>query len=336
MVDSGQMTTYVLGAGASFHAGYPLCSALWAQMATWVIGSQPGDSEYRRAIETVVAIDGPVVDVERMFTNLVLGTGAFQALTQNQVKKLAGTIQRCLRDYLKSICDQRLASPLYAAFADRIEHGDRIITFNYDVALENALIKAEKFGVKNGYGDSLVVDWNEPDSQVKVLKLHGSINWLGILFPKVKPCHFGSAPSDSLGGPFVDNRDSALTKYSNKVLDRRIQISGDAGSALTLVLPTYEKRFSVPTSLGDEWGPFFESLWSQAAEAVQQSDRIVIIGYSVPEADHRARALLLWGTNKRAEVSLCCADSNETLKRSFQTHGFWRVIEVGKFQDFLG
>jgi hypothetical protein len=80
---------------------------------------------------------------------------------------------------------------------------------------------------------------------------------------------------------------------------------------------------------------FFRILWSQASDAVEQADRIVIVGYSMPEADHRARTLLLWGANKRAEVFLCCAGSNGTLKRSFETHGFCRVIEVGIFADFL-
>jgi hypothetical protein len=100
-------------------------------------------------------------------------------------------------------------------------------------------------------------------------------------------------------------------------------------------LPTYEKKFSVETSGGDEWAPFYNSLWKQSEESLEQSDRIVIIGYSMPEADHRSRAVLLWGSNKRAEVLLCCAGSNEKLKRTFETHGFWRVAEVGGFSDFL-
>jgi hypothetical protein len=39
----------------------------------------------------------------------------------------------------------------------------------------------------------------------------------------------------------------------------------------------------VKTSLGNEWVPFYESLWSQATESLERSDRIVIIGYSMPE-----------------------------------------------------
>jgi hypothetical protein len=148
------MTTYVLGAGASFHAGYPLCSSLWSQMAMWVIQLDPPNSAHRQAIDTIATLNGPVVDVESTFTNLDLGQGVFQALTDRQRGQLTHKIRRCLTDYFTEICSGRQESPLYAAFADAIEKGDRIITFNYDVSLENELISAEKFTIKNGYGTS--------------------------------------------------------------------------------------------------------------------------------------------------------------------------------------
>jgi len=101
------MTTYVLGAGASYHAGYPLCAALWAEMTFWAIESQP-DPTYRQAIDTVVALNGPVTDVEEMFTNLDNGRGVFQALAESQRAGLEGAIRRCLKNYFKFIAHQRL------------------------------------------------------------------------------------------------------------------------------------------------------------------------------------------------------------------------------------
>ena len=328
------MTTYVLGAGASFHAGYPLCSALWPQMALWVIETQPLDSEYRRAIDSIGTLYGPVVDVEDTFTKLDRGQGVFQTLSEDQRTSLRGRIRRCLRDYFKSICDLRSKAPLYAALANRIEKGDRIITFNYDVSVENELIGAQKFGVKTGYGSSFNADWDEPDSEVTILKLHGSINWIGVLFGGIKggPLTF----SNSLGlRPFVDNVDSVFPAYPSRVLDKTFPGGGVAGGGTTLVLPTHEKRYSTETSLGNEWIDFFESLWSQATDSLQQAKRIVIIGYSMPEADARPRALLLGEGNKRAELLLCCAGSNVNLKSAFEAHGFWRIIDIGAFSDFL-
>ena len=300
-------------------------------MVTWVIETHPPDSEYRQAIDVVTTLNGPVLDVEGLFTDLDLGRGAFRTLTEDQQKRLNGRICRCLGDYIKSICKQRRGAPLYEAFAHRIEKGDVVVTFNYDVSLENELVRAQKFRVRNGYGSSLEADWDEPDSDVTVLKPHGSINWIALLFGGATggPRHV----SNSLGErPFVDNVDSVFPDYPSRVLDKTFSGGGVAPLA-TLILPTYEKEFSVRTSLGTEWIPFYESLWSQAAESLERSDRIVIIGYSMPDADYRSRALLLWNTNKRAEVFVCCASSNETVKAQFRNHGFGRVRDMGGFAD---
>lgn len=165
------------------------------------------------------------------------------------------------------------------------------------------------------------------------MKPHGSINWIGELFGGRS--HVVN-PRNSLGPrPFVDNADSVLTGYPSQVLGT-FRGGAVVDGSTTLVLPTHEKVFSVTTSFGDEWRAFYESLWFQAEESLLQSDRIVVIGYSMPEADRRSRAVLLWSTNKRAEVIICCAASNAAMRRQFENYGFWRVREVGSFEDFLG
>jgi hypothetical protein len=82
------MTTYILGAGASYHAGYPLCSELWARMAAWVIETEPPESEYLEAIRTVNTLSAPIVDVEQVFTDLDRGQGVFRTFTQDERQKL--------------------------------------------------------------------------------------------------------------------------------------------------------------------------------------------------------------------------------------------------------
>jgi hypothetical protein len=222
---------------------------------------------------------------------------------------------------------------LYQAFAKIVRAGDYIITFNYDVALENELIAAQKFRAKNGYGKAFQGVWDEPDSEVTMLKLHGSINWIAVLFGGATEGY--SAFRNSLGQrPFVDNVDSAFPAYPPRVLDTSFPGGGVSGGGTSLVLPTYEKRYVVATSVGDEWGLFYESLWGEAADAIERSQRIVMIGYSMPSADRRSRALLLSGTNKQAEVLLCCAGSNTTLKGTFEDHGYWRVVDAGMFSDY--
>jgi hypothetical protein len=299
-------------------------------MVTWVLETQPPGSESRNAIDIISTLNGPVGDVESVFTDVILGRGPFGALTQDQRRRTAGAIRRCLVGLFKHIARTGQA-PLYRDFAKRVQKDDVIVTFNYDVALENELIRTKLFRVRGGYGSSLPVEWTEDNSDVVVLKPHGSINWNGWLGA---PGVF--TPGDRLRDhPIVDNKDPVLVGYPARVLDERFGNGQVVDTSITVILPASEKRYSVQTSDGDEWVPFYESLWSQAAESLQQSDRIVMIGYSMPAADHRPRALLLWCANKRAEVTICCASSNAAMAAEFESHGFWRVHEVETFADLL-
>src|SRR5579872_7479353 len=79
----------------------------------------------------------------------------------------------------------------------------------------------------------------------------------------------------------------------------------------------------------------YDSLNSQAADFLPRSDRIVLIGYSMPAADERARSLLLDNANKRAEVCVSCGSANFPLAAEFKAHGFSRVTDNGRFEDYL-
>jgi hypothetical protein len=304
-------------------------------MAAWVIETEPPKSEYLEAVSTLTRLNGPIVDVEQAFTDLDLGQGAFGELIEGERQKLEGRIRRCFRAFFLSIRSQNVPASLYAKFATKVETGDALVTFNYDVALENELIHAQRFRVRNGYGCSFEADWDEPRSDVTVLKLHGSINWIGVLFGGAKGGHFGAFNSSLGPRPFVDNVESAFPDYPKRVLDKSFPGGGVVDGATTLVLPTYEKEFLVRTSVGNEWIPFYDTLWSQAAEFLEKSERIVIIGYSMPAADRRAAALLLSKSNKRAELFVCCASSNESLGARFGEYGFSRVHQTGCFRDWL-
>jgi hypothetical protein len=304
-------------------------------MTDWVTETEPPGSVYLAALNTVTSLNGPVVDVEQMFTDLDLCQGAFRALREDERAKLEGKIRLCLRAFFLGIHSQNLPASLYATFANRLEAGDALVTFNYDVALENELIHAQRFRVRNGYGRSFEADWDEPSSDVTVLKLHGSINWIGVLFGGARGGHIGTFNSSLGPRPFVDNVDSLFPDYPKRVLDNTFPGGGVIDGATTLVLPSYEKKFFVKTSVDDEWIPFYESLWSQAAEFLEKSERIVIIGYSIPAADHDARALLFSMSNKRAEIVVSCASSNESLGQQFRDHGFARVHQFGGFKDWL-
>lgn len=332
MVDSFHMTSYVLGAGASAHAGYPLCSRLWVEMTEW---ASKNNAEHSKSLEALQTTYGEVKDVEGMFTDLDLGRGAFSQIEEPQRAAWRQCIRTCLCDLFRSIRLQNAKAHLYAEFAKKMSRGDAVITFNYDVSLENELSRVGKFRVERGYGPKFEGVWRELPSDVTVFKLHGSMNWLGLLFGGAGHLHYGTF-SNSMGArPYVDNHDGALSEYpSRAVLDLGFPGGGVVDGA-SLVLPTHKKRFFVTTSVGDEWSEFYASLWSEAQEVLLKSKRIVLIGYSMPEADERANELLLSGPHRSADLYLCCAAANERLAERFREGGFLSVHEVGSFEDWL-
>jgi hypothetical protein len=326
------MTSYVLGAGASRHAGYPLCSELWPHITDYATKT-PTRREFQEAIDTIVRLNGPVNDAEAVFTNLSLGQAAFAAVAQGERRRLARVIRCCIADSFDEIAGDGQRRGCYSALASKLAAGDAVVTFNYDVALEIEVIRAGKFRVRDGYG-GLQSCCDEPGSDVKLFKLHGSTNWIGeVLGPRLGSL---SAGGPHLLGPCVDNRRSLLPGYPAAVLDGRVR-GRMTDQSVTMILPTYAKRFGVETSLGDEWEDFYEDMWTQADEALSRSDRVVIIGYSMPQADELARRLLLGCVNKGVILTVCCGEGTRKLERKFCDAGFTNVhhLDNPTFEGFL-
>lgn len=76
-------------------------------------------------------------------------------------------------------------SSAYTDFLRSRRTDDTLITFNWDTLLDRALLKAGQWTVDTGYGvefESVLADtWRDPvdyPSDLRLLKLHGSTNWL--------------------------------------------------------------------------------------------------------------------------------------------------------------
>ena len=101
-------------------------------------------------------------------------------------------------------------------------------------------------------------------------------------------------------------------------------------------MPALPKRFHFATTFGPEWKQFWDRLWTRAKRAIKSADELVIIGYSMPTVDERARALLLDTPNKAVRLSICCRHTTASLKREFRDHGFTAIQAVSQtFDGFL-
>jgi NAD-dependent SIR2 family protein deacetylase len=145
---------------------------------------------------------------------------------------------------------------------------DSIITLNYDIVCDQVFYIRE---IPFTY-DYPPVD--PDDSAYKLLKLHGSINWgvcLKCKHIKTVP-YFPSSPYTNLYNLDIAKRiyDIPCEKCKKPLIP-------------FIVPPTWNK---IAYSKG------LKSIWKSASKEIEQTTRIIIIGYSLPETDSYFKYLL--------------------------------------------
>lgn len=170
--------------------------------------------------------------------------------------------------------DNELLDKFYKSFL-----GDEttIITFNYDLILERYLFSRGEWLPHDGYGFEIT---NMPEiypryripSRVKILKLHGSLNW-----------EFDDLFRRKLELEWVDdNQLSFFPGYLIKDPKNHFTYQGKH-PASAWILPSWIKQFHYPELM---------AVWKSAAEALANADEIVVIGYSLPKEDVASGALI--------------------------------------------
>jgi hypothetical protein len=110
---------------------------------------------------------------------------------------------------------------------------------------------------------------------VRVLKLHGSLNWLYDVRSGLDPKNSVRSPSGTLHCLVNERILSGLTVMVRK--QRRDVIP-------LIVPPIYEKS--------SRYGQAVGGIWTAAAEEIEEADRLTVFGYSFPDADFASRSLL--------------------------------------------
>ena len=212
----------------------------------------------------------------------------------------------------------------YSIFAKNHVHPkDTIITFNYDVSLERELSRGGKWDLGRGYGFD-ICPGTTSDSLVKLLKLHGSTNWIG------KPqSNTGGAFSALLGTRFVIMQPDLDFLGSQNLRDHHAPYD-DGGHERGLILPTTDKIFYVQFCKGVFLEAFWEGLWKQAADTLRNSEELTILGYRFSDTDHRAQELILKYTNRNAKISIYSLEQSERIEKRFREHGFANLYANSK------
>jgi hypothetical protein len=332
-------TTYVFGAGASIHAHYPLSSKMGEGLLDFMLNF-PID-RYKRSAEFLIESFGKSPNIEEMITVLEERIDALKGAesakdraTRSVFGTAHGHIAEMLREWFRGIRNNPAnTASLYAEFVEKVvKPGDTVVTFNYDDSLDRELGRVGLWDLSRGYGFDL--GSTDTRSEVSILKLHGSINWIISLFGGVVSGPAFAGPQGAFGGsPVIHLADAAYLGYPQ--FSGRTYAGG--GTTLSLILPGRNKQFVFDTSLGPEFKEFWGSLWSQAADSLEKSDRLVICGYSMPSADSRARELLLKTCDKKTQVTIVSGTQSETIADQFRIEGFRNVgaDRGGHFEDWL-
>jgi hypothetical protein len=304
------------------HVKYPLIKDLGPRLIEWVEKNPCPQNLPWIDSEKMARLFTSFDDIEGIVTDLENPKAAspVSKLTQGERARLLAGLRYALCEFFDSI--RTNDALLYRQFANEVvQPGDIVISFNYDVSLDLELRRAGKWQIGKGYGFDLGID-SLPPSPVKMLKLHGSTNWMD-------PSFLGDRP-DILPQEFE------FLEYHN-IRDPRFNGGAMIRSNGSMILPGRNKRLYVPTSFNPrERESFWSVLWGQATNALQKADEIVIIGYSLPPADVDARRLLLKTRNKDSLLTICCGRDTDRVGNEFTQGGFSHVrTDSKRFEDWL-
>jgi hypothetical protein len=190
-----------------------------------------------------------------------------------------------------------------------------VVTFNQDLMLENVAERMPRrkssWCLHSLYGTTelrqitgradhqfRVHDGTCPDSPpFRLLKLHGSLNWV-VRSLKQEPS------KTTLFPPSTSKKD--IFVYEDRVARDQITLEQETGGRKNwylwplVVPPIYEKHRIMGRNI-------IQDTWSEAHSALADADHILIIGYSLPDADVNAIQMLrrAFSENNKLETIEC-------------------------------
>lgn len=239
--------------------------------------------------------------IESVFTEIWEQQSTGEQFGPERNRWIGSDLLSQLQLHLGSVCGAvRLGhhirlSRLYQEFFERLSRESRtftVVSFNYDTLVEQVLLK---LGDSFTYGPSSSVDFENqyrdrtPSRgmiEVPVFKLHGSVNW-GIC----RNCG-RRGPGEDLINAFDRTYLPAERRARCSFCSKRFLDPG-------IVPPVVGKGAALRS---------FEGIWTKARAALVRAREIVIVGYSLPESDRQASALLrqIRGPLKRSRVTVIC------------------------------
>lgn len=217
-------------------------------------------------------------------------------------KELEELIRRVyIHTTLKGTSEEPSKSAIHKRILKELKKKDTIITFNYDLVIEESFDSATLWNPVYGYGTQTsgktkgwakrwlqARNYEDGESTLLLLKLHGSLNWES--YPggiRLKP------------KPYLVSTRNGKTRFEK----------------ISILAPGWNKPINVNP---------YKKFWRAARLHLEKCKTLLILGYSLPETDLLAHSLLAEVVRTRAArkeyiKQLHLADPSESVKERFIT-----------------
>jgi hypothetical protein len=318
-------TVYVLGAGFSIDAGAPLQNNIVEDIfklytAKNYLFREGQIEEFKNFLTSTLYIQEELhfkIPLEDIFTPLdrcLADNISFRDLNVDEIKKKRELIYHLigitLKDKLENV-DKKYVNTFARHLFELCEHRKdknyvnidsvSVISTNWDILLDNSIKEIIRTS-----GENAVVDYccyisshgpndhtvkpgleilGQGGFNIKLLKLHGSYNWLQC--PRCLRVYVEF------------NEKIAVNQYENKDTcrhcDENFRKQNSHTLTSNLIMPTFLKDFS---------NPQYKLIWQNAGIELAEATRVVFIGYSLPQADFEMRQLLSRMIREDAEIEV--------------------------------
>lgn len=247
-----------------------------------------------------------------------------KGLGRDELTKVRATIEYIIF----SVLDHYLRTPIGGAYRDLLksslidgEKGPRTISLNYDIILDNLMCEVAQYSDINAtpdYGCDIRTDaYTKRKPYGKLLKLHGSLNWL--FCPGCQRLDLGMSES----GKAIADSSMVEELYDFKPLNKHYLCSQEScdvcqciycGTPLRAVMIT-------PSFVKDYQNPHIQRVWYEAEWLLRESTHVYIIGYSLPDDDLEVIHLLRRGLEHPPPktITVVTQGPNASMKRRYQS-----------------
>jgi len=301
-------TVFILGAGASAKAGVPLMNNFLDKARTlWKEGkiNKEDEEHFKNVFRGISSLQRIHSKSQLDINNLESVFATFEMA--NRLNKMPGfekeeipALVKSMRTLIVVTIEKSLKFPVsngnlkvpepYEQFASLLKklkskaipsQEISILTFNYDLATDHAL-QSHNLGCDYCLPNSMK---SEAD-RIKLLKLHGSLNW-GITqeHENIRPWELKEFLSTK--NYLSHNKYGLLTPGSEFKSYKNDNLDLEYKDEPVIIPPTWNKS-SFHSDL--------EKVWTEAASQLEQAENLFVIGFSLPETDIFFRHLYALGT----------------------------------------